>query len=131
MARRPERTRAARAGLARGQDPRRLRRNANKQALSRLEIGEGLGLDERSRLAVVASGASSVTQAPGPSPLKDDTKAAPSDFRVSQITSTTEPTGTALADLQLLRSEVETALEEIRANFATLTKRLNELSGRM
>lgn len=127
MARRPQKTRAARAGLARGLDPRRLRRNAGKQALSRLEIGDGLELDARSRLSVVGQGGVSPSSSASALPtLRDDTAVTPSDFRVSQVTSTTSPV-TTLADLQ---SEIEVALEEIRENFATLTKRVNELSAR-
>lgn len=134
MARRPQANRAARAGLARGLDERRLRRNAGKQALSRLEIGEGLELDSRSRLAVASTGGASVAakeQVPALPTFQDDTKAVPSDFRVSGLTSTTEPTALNLTQLQLLQAEIEVFLEEARENFATLTKRVNEISKRM
>lgn len=108
-------------------DQRRLRRNAGKVSLSRLEIGEGLELDSRSRLSVVGQGGVSPSSTASALPtLKDDTAVTPSDFRISQVTSTTAPV-TTLADLQV---EIETALEEIRENFATLTKRVNELSQR-
>ena len=133
MARRPQKTRAARAGLARAPTAdRRLRRNAGKQALSRLEIGEGLALDKRSRLTLAGSAGATTqsSQAQALPSLLDDTKVSPSDFRVSQVTSTSAVTGVTLADVQALQGEIEVALEEIRENFATLTKRVNELSAR-
>lgn len=128
MARRPGKTRAARAGLARGLEGPRLRRNAGKQALSRLELGKGLELDRLSRLTTTSRNgdAAQASSSPLP-PLKDDTAVSPSNFRISQVTSTTAPV-TTLADLQV---EVETFLEEIRENFSTLTKRVNELTQRM
>lgn len=129
MGRKPQKIRAARAGLARGHDPRRLRRNASKQALSRLELGEGLELDSRSRLTVSSEGAAAVPKQASSLPLlKDDTLVAPSDFRISQITSTSTVAGVTLADVQGLQEEIEVFLEEIRENLATLTKRMNELT---
>lgn len=134
MARRPQKTRAARAGLARGLEPRRLRRNAGKVALSRLELGEGVELDRRGRLTTASAQVGTVPAGPRLPSLLDDTKVTPSDFRVSQVTGTTAPVGVTLpqvtADLAALQAEIEVFLEEIRENFATITKRLNELSSR-
>lgn len=130
MARRPQKTRAARAGLARGMNQTRLRRNAGKQALSRLEIGDGLELDSRSRLrvtdraATVSSGSSPTSQ-----PLLNDT-GVNAGVRVGPVTSTTVPIGTTLpqvtADLAALQGEIETFLSEIRSNFSTLTEKANK-----
>jgi hypothetical protein len=108
----------------------RLRRNAGKQALSRLEIGDGLELDSRSRLrvtdraATVSSGSSPTSQ-----PLLNDT-GVNAGVRVGPVTSTTVPIGTTLpqvtADLAALQGEIETFLSEIRSNFSTLTEKANK-----
>jgi len=105
-------------------DQRRLRRNAGKQALSRLEIGDGLELDSRSRLRTTDRSSDAASAKSALPQLRNDTAVSPSGFRVGQVTSTTAPV-TTLAALQV---EIETFLAEIRENLSTLTERVNALS---
>lgn len=130
MARKPEKTRASWTGLARGLDERRLRRNAGKQALARTVLGEGLELDERSRLTATSGQGSSrvATSFSDLSPLRDDLQTEASDVVVGGVT---DPADSPASVDDLRDDLVDNVLPDIKENLATLTKRVNEILERL
>ncbi len=135
----PQKTRASRAGLARGLDQRRLRRNAGTQALSRLVLGEGVELDDRSRLTATSATSSTESVEPDVSHadfadvdrLTDSTSGTASPVEVEAVADLADP-GTLSTAAQTLRTDInDNLLPSLRNDLATLTEKLNALLERL